>query len=489
MTLAKLYHEGCSYPKRFNLPGMTLQARPPVYKDYPGRPVMTLPDPKTESPMSVLDTYRAWASGEGKDATTLSMTDLSRLLYYSQGISDTVQRPNFTFELRTAASAGALYPVNLYVLAERVDGLEPGLYYYHPKQAALIRLPNDMKAEALAGVSGSPDAIRRAPATVIYTATYGRTAFKYGDRSYRYVAMDTGHAAYNLAICAASMGLRAPLTARFDDARLQTMLGILPEEEGTLLIQPLGAPVEPKDAEPRFLPLPNKDSQGTFLDLIHGGTSLQRGKNIGPRLALPPADQPGKGRISLPVPARGGELHRTIRHRRSVRTYRGTPMPLDQLSALCAASTGYGNTPGYVDPFMSSTTPLDLYLMVRDVEGLKPGIYRYHPVDHSLELTKAGDFSNACMKAALQQEFCGTANVVFMKVVNWEDMAYPDGDRGYRYACLRAGLMGEGLYLQGTALGLGVCGVGAFEDGPIAKILDLEPAREACLYLTAVGMR
>ena len=489
MSLARLYHEGCSYPNRFNLPGITIQGRPAVYKDYPNQPVVPLPDPKTESPMSVLQAYQAWISGQGKDVTSLTLTDLSKLLYFSQGVSDTIQRPNFTFDLRTAASAGALYPVNLYVLAERVEGLEPGLYYYHPKQAALVRLPGTLRAAALAEASGSPDAIRSAPATILYSATYGRTAFKYGDRSYRYVTMDTGHAAYNLAICAATMGLRAPFTARFDDARVQSMLALRSEEEGTLLIQPLGAQAEPKDSEPRFLPMPNKDSKGTFLDLIHGGSSLQRGKTIGPRLAFPPADRPGKGRISLPTPARGGELFQTIRQRRSVRTYGGTRMPLDQLSALCAASTGYGTTPGFVDPFMASSAPLDLYLEVRDVEGLQSGIYRYHPSDHSLEQTKGGDFSKACMKAALQQEFCGTANVVFMKVIAWEDLSYPDGDRGYRYACLRAGLMGEGLYLQGTAMGLGVCGVGAFEDGAIAKILDLDPSREACLYLTAVGTR
>ena len=218
--------------------------------------------------------------------------------------------------------------MNLYVLAERVEGLDPGLYYYHPKQAALIRLPGALRAATLAEVSGSPDAIRSAPATILYSATYGRTAFKYGDRSYRYVNMDAGHAAYNLAICAASMGLRAPFTARFDDARTQSMLGLRSEEEGTLLIQPLGAQVEPKDSEPRFLPMPNKDSKGTFLDLIHGGSSLQRGKTIGPRLAVSLTDHPGKGRIILPAPARGGELFRSIRHRRSVRIYGGTRMPL-----------------------------------------------------------------------------------------------------------------------------------------------------------------
>jgi hypothetical protein len=101
---------------------------------------------------------------------------------------------------------------------------------------------------------------------------------------------------------------------------------------------------------------------------------------------------------------------------------------------------------------------------VRHVEGLGAGIYRYVPASHALRRTKEGDYSATCESASLQQEFCGTADVVFVKTVAWRDLLVPDGDRGYRYACLRAGVAGEGLYLAGSALGIGVCGVGAFED-------------------------
>lgn len=488
-TLSQLYHQGCAYPNTFELPGLTLQGRPPVTKDYGDKPTLPLPDPKADSPVAVGEAYLRWVSGEGRDGASLSLTELSQLLHHSQGIRETLEFRGRSFDFRTAASAGALYPVNLYVLAQRVEGLAPGLYHYNPKLKALVSLDPAARSEVLAAASGSPEAIRSAPATVIYTVTFGRTAFKYRDRSYRYVNMDTGHAAYNLALCAAALGLRAPLSARFDDDKVQALLGLNATEEGALLVQPLGAAAEPEGQEPRFHPVQGREGQGSFIDLIHGGTAFTRGKTLGRRLAFPPMDRPGEGRISLPAPEKGKGIHAAILARKSIRDFSERPMSKAQLSALCQASSGYGRTPGFQDPLLGSSAPLDLRILVRSVEGLEPGIYRYHPADHSLEPLKQGAFSSACMKASLEQEFCGTAQAVFLKVVTWSLMEYPDGDRGYRYACLRAGLMGEGLYVQGAALGLGVCGVGAFEDGSIGKLLGLDPKKEACLYLTAVGTR
>jgi SagB-type dehydrogenase family enzyme len=341
---------------------------------------------------------------------------------------------------------------------------------------------------SLAAVAGNPDAIRSAPATIVSTATFGRTAFKYGERSYRYVNMDLGHAACNLALCAASLGLRAPQVARFDDAAVNRLLNLDPAQEGALLIQPLGGGPEPKDAEPRFLLASmggTRVHKATFLDLIHGGTSLRVGKTVGPRRTFPAFPDAGKAAVALPEPAQGTPLYRTIRERRSVRTYSETPMELNELSALCRAASG--PVPG--DPLMTGSSPLGLYLVVRSVRNLGPGVYLYRPASHSLMLVRGGDFSQSMMEACLGQEFCGAADVLFCKTVAWETLSYPDGDRGYRYACIRAGFMGEGLYLQGTALGIGVCGVGAFEDAPVARVLQIDPAKEVCLYVTAAGKR
>jgi SagB-type dehydrogenase family enzyme len=489
IPLAQMYHEGCSYPNTFNLPGLTLQARPDPIKVYEGAAETPLPENRPEGGPTVLGAYQAWCSGPASvEPGLLSLEQLSLLLFHAQGISKTEQARGLTFERRTAASAGGLNPVNLYVLAQRVQGVAPGCYYYNPRKNALVQVEARPLNAALAAVAGNPDAIRTAPATIVSTVTFGRTAFKYGERSYRYVAMDLGHATYNLALCAASLGLRAPMVARFDDAAVNRLLKLDPAQEGTLLIQPLGPGPEPKDAEPRFLLASMggaKAHRATFLDLIHGGTSLRIGKTVGPRFAFYASPDAGKTGLALPEPAQGTPLYGTIRARRSVRTYSQAPMELGELAALCRAASGEGAR----DPLLSGSSPLGLYLVVRNVRNLEPGVYRYHPGQASMEPVRKGDFSQAMMKACLEQDFCGAADVLFCKTVAWDALGFPDGDRGYRYACLRAGFMGEGLYLQGTALGIGVCGVGAFEDVPVAKVLQLDPAKEVCLYVTAAGKR
>jgi len=179
----------------------------------------------------------------------------------------------------------------------------------------------------------------------------------------------------------------------------------------------------------------------------------------------------------------------TIKARRSARSYSSEPIAMEELSALCAAADGAAGTRKITDPLLAGSAPLSLFAVVRSVKGLDAGVYQYVPVSHALRRVKRGDFSKACMEACLEQEFCGTAAVVFVKTVRWSNLLYPDGDRGYRYANLRAGVVGEGLYLQATALGLGVCGVGAFMDPNVASLLDLRAGEEVPLYVTAVGKK
>ena len=307
VTLAQMYHDGCSYPNKFNLPGLTIRTRPDPIKDYPGGAEIPLPENRPDGGPTVLGALRDWSAGpSGAEPGQLSLDQLALLLHHTQGISKTLQRKGLAFELRTAASAGALYPVNLYVLAQSVQGLAPGCYYYNPRKNALVLAGQGPINAALAAVAGSPDAIRSAPATIVLTATFGRTAFKYSERAYRYVAMDTGHAACNLALCAASLGLRAPMVARFDDGAVNRLLHLDPAEEAALLIQPLGSGQEPKNAEPRFLlaamggPKPHP---ATFLDLIHGGTSFQLGKSVGPRIVFPAPEAGRKAGAILTAPA------------------------------------------------------------------------------------------------------------------------------------------------------------------------------------------
>jgi nitroreductase len=87
----------------------------------------------------------------------------------------------------------------------------------------------------------------------------------------------------------------------------------------------------------------------------------------------------------------------------------------------------------------------------------------------------------------MRQSMCATADAIFFMATDWKALQHPDGDRGYRYASLLAGIAGEGLYLQATALGLGACGVGGFTESEVASIMGRDPAKEAIFYGVVVG--
>jgi SagB-type dehydrogenase family enzyme len=161
---------------------------------------------------------------------TLDPTHISQLLWATQGVTSDDGR-------RTAPSAGALYPLELYLVTER------GYYHYHPHPHQLEGLGTDDLRGELRRAALFQDAVGRAAAVFVLAAVYSRTEQKYGDRSERYVRLDAGHAAQNLLLQAVSLGLGAVPIGAFHDAEVREVLG-LPGDHEPLYLIPVGCPVE-----------------------------------------------------------------------------------------------------------------------------------------------------------------------------------------------------------------------------------------------------
>jgi len=170
-------------------------------------------------------------------AAGLSLADLGQLLWAAQGITDPAG-------LRTAPSAGALYPLELYVVAGRVDGLEAGIYHYKPGRHRLVRLHAGDARMALAGAALGQRWIGAAPAVVVFGADYARTERKYGARAERYVHIEAGHAAQNLFLQAEDLGLATVVVGAFHDHDVARLLD-LPRGVAPLLLMPVGHPAGP----------------------------------------------------------------------------------------------------------------------------------------------------------------------------------------------------------------------------------------------------
>jgi SagB-type dehydrogenase family enzyme len=192
--------------------------------------IMKLPEPRFKSPISVEQALleRRSVRDYGKDS--LSKEQISQLLWAAQGITA-------DWGGRAAPSAGALYPLEIYLVAGAVKDLEPGLYHYDPRGHTISRTKAGDLRKSVTQASLYQDEISRAPATIIITAVYERTMQKYGERGIRYVHMEVGSAGENIYLQAESLGLGTVFIGAFDDEQVKDALGITEEP---LSIMPVG---------------------------------------------------------------------------------------------------------------------------------------------------------------------------------------------------------------------------------------------------------
>ncbi|MDX1776545.1 MAG: SagB/ThcOx family dehydrogenase [Desulfobulbales bacterium] len=163
---------------------------------------------------------------------SLSLQAVSQLLWAAQGLSG-------RHGLRTAPSAGALYPLDMYVAAGNVDGLATGIYRYDPADHALVLIKAGNHLDVLSRAALGQAAISLAPVSFVITGKERRTTGKYGARGVRYMLMESGHAAQNLCLQAVALGLDSVTIGAFSDRETAAILAV---EKGAtpLYIIPVG---------------------------------------------------------------------------------------------------------------------------------------------------------------------------------------------------------------------------------------------------------
>jgi SagB-type dehydrogenase family enzyme len=210
--------------------------------------VIPLPEPRLEGPVAVEAVLAQRRSVRAYAPDTLSLEDASQLLWAAQGVTWRPGGEERGEGLRTAPSAGARYPLETYLVAGRVHGLEAGLYRYVPAEHALVAvLPGDLGADLAAAAIGQR-ALAEAPAVLVVAGVYARTEGRYGGRAQRYVHMEVGAVAQNVALQAVALGLGSVYVGAFRDDAVRELLA-LPADHAPLALLPVGRPaVETSDA-------------------------------------------------------------------------------------------------------------------------------------------------------------------------------------------------------------------------------------------------
>ncbi len=200
----------------------------------PGQSI-ALPAPRMDSTTSVEAALAQRRSVRRYSDAALSLPDLAQLLWSAQGVTS----PR---GFRTAPSAGALYPLEVYVVAGNVQSLAPAIYKYAPAEHTLTEWRKGDHRRELASAALRQSAVRDAPAVIVFAGVVQRTARKYGGRAERYVILEVGHAAQNVFLQAQTLGLGTVVIGAFRD-RAVTRVLTLPGEEKCFYLMPVGVPL------------------------------------------------------------------------------------------------------------------------------------------------------------------------------------------------------------------------------------------------------
>jgi SagB-type dehydrogenase family enzyme len=194
--------------------------------------VIKLPKPRFRGTVSIEEALRRRRSTRNFSRTPLSLQEVSQVLWAAQGVTG-------AFNERTAPSAGGTFPLETYLVVDRVDEVPPGVYKYRIRAHELHQVvTGDIRAE-LAAAALDQSCVSRGVAAVVLCAVYKRTTSEYGDRGVAYVHMEIGHVGQNIHLQAAALGLGTVAVGAFDDDAVARLLK-LPKNETPLYIMPLG---------------------------------------------------------------------------------------------------------------------------------------------------------------------------------------------------------------------------------------------------------
>jgi SagB-type dehydrogenase family enzyme len=459
--------------------GLDWANKPFPYKDYPrGLPSIDLPMPGAPLPVTALD---AVAGIGPSSARELDAGELGRLLNYGAGVMR--KRPvseTQAMYFRTYASAGGLYPVEVYAVTGDLPGVGPGLYHYHPRRRALVALRAGDHRGSLVEATASEPAVAEAPLTLVLTGIPWRTAWKYGPRGFRHLYWDAGMVLANLLALAAASGLPARVVMGFDDAAVERLLGIDGRHEFPLCLLTIGngspAPLAVEVSHLALATRPLSAEEIEYPQIVAAKDSgrLQAGEVAGWRGSGAASARPGV------VSCAGGLLEKVIRRRGSARSFDLKPIPEAALVTILDRATR-GVPSDYAPAGSRLAEP---YLIANRVEGLESGAYRFD--GEKLQLLASGDFAQEAAYLCLEQPLAHDAAATHFLMVDLEKVLGRFGDRGYRLAQLEAGVVAGRMYLGAEAHRLGATGLTFYDDG-VTRFFADGGRPKSCMLVVAVG--
>ncbi len=431
-----------------------------------------------------------------------SLSVLSKILYFSNGITAVVPFEDKPFYMRASPSAGGLYPTEIYIYAQNYLGLEDGLYNYQVVNQSLVQIyKGDLKERIIHATFNHP-AIEKSNLIIILTGIFYRSSWRYQDRAYRRICLDTGHVMGNLELVSYSCGLKQIPIGGFNDKEINELLMLDENEEQVLSLIALSNDLgELNFSIPNALPskLDNtniKTSEGNRLFELHQRSRISSLISV-PNLTLENIEDKFKFSIKIQLEKNAKpfnwkeKLLPVILRRRSTRIFSGESITIEDLSAILE----FTYKPNFIqddksidiNPLYFDSSILQTFIAVNAVDGLEEGCYYFSSEGFHLRQVRFKNFRDEIYYLCLGQELGYKASAVVFHTANLSKAVFKYGERAYRYLHMDAGHLGQRMNLAAINLGLGVSGIGGFFDDQVNEVLGI-PDDVAVVYITTLGV-
>jgi SagB-type dehydrogenase family enzyme len=409
---------------------------------------------------------------------------LARLLFFSAGVTRVAAGAGQTVWFRAAPSAGNLHPLEVYVAAGAMAGLDAGLYHFAPDVFGLEELSEGDCRPAVADALAVPEA---GPLVLLVTGVPWRTAWKYGERGWRHVYWDAGALVANLLAVAEAYGLRARVLLGFVDSALCRQLGIdgATEFPVAAIIAVPGGPAMAGGCEPPHLaatPLAPRPIEFPLITRVQRAGDLATTEQVMAWRAAAPAGLPrAQEVVDPPAAARDEPMESVILRRGSTRRMRRGVAPAELLRWGMAVATRH--VPA--DAVPAGTTLLSHEFAVHSVRGMEPGLY--HWVEGRAEPYRTASepaIRRLSRHLCLDQPLGGDSAYTDFICADLDRVLDTYGDRGYRVAQFEAGVAAERLQLAAFALHHGGTGL-TFYDRDVSAAFG---TRAACMQAVSIGI-
>jgi len=496
------YHNGTKHPNGIFLikPHFyDLTQRPIPYKIY--KNLKQIPLSLDKSPSSSTLKSISGIIEQNESNTIPSLQSLSRILYFSSGITKTI---NFAgsgeFEFRAASCTGALYHIEIYLVCGNVAGLEAGVYHFDPKEMKLNQLRKGDFRGILVNATADDVDVKQASAILIYTDISTRNSIKYRTREYRHAFWDCGTIIANTLAMCNSHKLRTKVIMGFVDKTVNLLLDLNQEKEVSLALIPIGntsvlSPKESSEIKKLNLstePLSNYNYNDPEIAKLHLASSLTLPKHVSAwqsQIMSVQSYQSTTNDVNLDLKLNKVieeiPIETVILKRGSARKFSRESISFQQLSTIFHYSTN-----GVCMDFLQKygDTLVDLYIIVNSVENLESGTYYFNKKRNSFEIIKKGMFRNEAMHLGLDQDLPSDGSVCVFFMVNLEKILEKFGNRGYRAAQMEASVIGGRFYLAAYSQQVSATGL-TFYDDEVTDFFSPHSQNKNTMFMIVLGKK